>query len=177
MSWTFKTGDVDPKQLKDFQTVVNEARGVDIVCFNSLDDKLENENIQDIHPLSNDSIMRIGSATKSGEKADQGKFRAANHLFHRQDIPITGDDKNQKASGSSVATALAAGLAGLILYSRRLLLSDTTYNFTMLQIQKLEAWSRKGLMNQAFNVSPDTQLRQCPRISMWHWDRILTRTR
>ena len=51
-----------------------------------------------------------------------------------------------------MATALVAGLAGLILYIQRLLISDTSYNLTMPQRQKLEAWSRKGLINQAFNV-------------------------
>ncbi|GAM43311.1 hypothetical protein TCE0_047f18021 [Talaromyces pinophilus] len=89
---------------------------------------------------------------KSGEKADHGKFRAANYLFPGQDIPITGDNKNQNARGSSVVTSLAAGLAGLILYTQRLLLSDTSYNVMMPQRQKLEAWPRKALINQAFNV-------------------------
>jgi hypothetical protein len=60
--------------------------------------------------------------------------------------------KKQKASGSSVATALAAGQAGLLLYSQRLLLFDRDYHLTMLQRQKFESWQRKGLSNQAFKA-------------------------
>lgn len=139
MSWTYKTGGADPKQLKDFQTAVNEAV-VKTWCASTLSMTNWRMRISD-SPLSNDAIIRICSATKSSEKTDQGKFRAADYLFPGQDIPIAGDNKNQNSSGSSVATALAAGLAGVILYTQRLLLSDTRYNLTMPQRQKLEAWS------------------------------------
>ena len=148
MSWTFEKKDATANQITDFTTAINKAANQGILLFNSLDDKMKPENIKEIYPLHLDTIIRIGSATKWGEKSGFSKPTTAHYLFPGQDVKITETEK-KFASGSSVATAFAAGLAGLIIYSQRLL--RHLNNRTAQEFKGLTR-TKKADIEQAFNV-------------------------
>ncbi|KAI1126077.1 hypothetical protein F5Y10DRAFT_294016 [Nemania abortiva] len=125
MSWTFSIADMDEQQKTDFKTAIHEADRAGIVLLGSLNDK-EQSVLRDWYPVSLNEVIRIGSATKWGEKAEPNRRGHACYLFPGEDIPLrappgpnTDGGQDEMASGSSLATAFAAGLAGLIIYASR----------------------------------------------------------
>jgi len=121
MSWTFKDGDAAPEEREAFRTAIQQAHSNGIILFNSLNDA-EMANWEDYWPLKLYHVIRIGSATKWGEKADHSKKTWSDYLFPGQEIPRRNlNSENETVSGSSLATAYAAGLAALIIYTARAL--------------------------------------------------------
>ncbi|KAF2105899.1 hypothetical protein BDV96DRAFT_638522 [Lophiotrema nucula] len=123
MSWTFPKEGVTDTQKLEFRTAIEDASRNGRILMGSLNDNEAASNIADFFPLNmSKEVIRIGSATKWEDKADTTRAGHAHYLFPGRDIPFTdpeGDLKN--ASGSSLATAYASGLAGLIIYAARAL--------------------------------------------------------
>jgi hypothetical protein len=109
---------LDPDQKVEFGAAIKEASNAGIILFNSLRDK-EMTNRDDWLPLYHNEVIRIGSATRWGDKDERSKKGLSNYLFPGKDIPLTRGP--ELVSGSSLATAFAAGLAALIIYTTRVL--------------------------------------------------------
>jgi hypothetical protein len=120
MSWTFHEDGASSEQRRTFKKAIQKAHTNGIILFNSLND-IAMTNWENYLPLSLNQVIRIGSATKWGEKAQHSKSGLADYLFPGEDIPskIKGGSNEGTIGGSSVATAYAAGLAGFIIYTVR----------------------------------------------------------
>ncbi|KAI0535187.1 hypothetical protein GGR58DRAFT_480213 [Xylaria digitata] len=130
MSWTFKIDPAKPEEAKEFEEAIQNAWNKGIILLNSMNDK-EMTLLNEWYPLSLKEVIRVGSATKWGEKAEQNRRGSANYLFPGEEITLgpTSDVANsdgsggekEVANGSSLSTAFAAGLMGLIIYASRAL--------------------------------------------------------
>ncbi|RMJ17997.1 hypothetical protein CDV36_002316 [Fusarium kuroshium] len=126
MSWTFEEKMVPVEQRTNFKNAIQKASNKGIILLSSLNDK-EMTSIKNWLPVNLNQVIKVGSATKWGDKAEFSKRKSANYLFPGQDIPLpstigsAGGNEKEVASGSSLATAFAAGLAGLIIYTGRAL--------------------------------------------------------
>lgn len=120
MSWTFQQTKKNEAVLEQELTdAVKRAAGKNILMFCSTGDMGQCTNGR-IFPACLDDVFRIGAADASGEK------RAATELDSHYLLP--GEDlqtetpsyiqsaETSRVSGSSLATALASGLAALLLY-------------------------------------------------------------
>src|SRR3954464_7564907 len=130
MSWTFSQEGSVKQQRDEFESAILAAAKNKIILFNSLNDK-KTADINNFFPLCYTEVIRIGSANDYGDKADFSKRGAAHYLFPGVAVKFSktngkekGTEEEEKGmNGSSLATAFAAGLAGLIIYTARALVS------------------------------------------------------
>ncbi|KAM0254704.1 hypothetical protein ACHAQJ_006485 [Trichoderma viride] len=131
MSWTIDPPE-DEEERRFLDAAIVEAANADILMFASCSDKGAKNNAT--YPSkATTKIFTIGAATASGA-ADPwvGNLGNINFTFPGTKVEMDGprsstDISSREVTGSSVATALAAGLAGLVLYCvqiRLLLASD-----------------------------------------------------
>ncbi|KAF6821779.1 hypothetical protein CMUS01_11342 [Colletotrichum musicola] len=158
MSWTFHEKTATDDQKESFKAAIQDASKHGITLLSSLNDR-EMTMLSEWYPVSLPEVIRVGSATKWGEKAESSKRRSAHYLFPGKDIPLPatadgsgdGDGEVEVVSGSSLATAFAAGLAGLIIYtSRALSCLDGTLSAT--EIQRLGTANTRVGMERIFKV-------------------------
>ncbi|KAH8131127.1 hypothetical protein FP744_10007985 [Trichoderma asperellum] len=119
MSWTIDPPeDEEERRLLDF--AIGTAANENILLFCSASDK--GAKSSETYPSkATKKIFTIGAATSSG-MADPwvGNLGNINFTFPGTKVEMDGlrtdDSSSREVSGSSIATALAAGLAGLVLY-------------------------------------------------------------
>ncbi|KAK3389075.1 hypothetical protein B0T20DRAFT_464739 [Sordaria brevicollis] len=111
MSWTINVKDGDPNG-NVLDRAVNAAAEKGILMFCSASDK--GANVQHTYPAkATKNIFKIGAAKDSGAVDEWvGDLSLIDFTFPGNKV----DGEGNRASGSSVATAYAAGLAALILY-------------------------------------------------------------
>ncbi|KAH6609619.1 intracellular serine protease [Trichoderma cornu-damae] len=120
MSWTIDPPE-DEEERRLLEAAIGEAAKADILMFCSASDKGAKQNAT--YPsMATTKIFTIGAATASGA-ADPwvGNLGNINFTFPGTKVEIEGgrsgsDASLREATGSSLATALAAGLAALVLY-------------------------------------------------------------
>ncbi|KAL7942118.1 hypothetical protein V8C42DRAFT_332619 [Trichoderma barbatum] len=120
MSWTIDPPD-DEEDRRLLDAAIVEAANADILMFCSASDKGAKQNAT--YPSkATTKIFTIGAATASGA-ADPwvGNLGNINFTFPGTKVEMDGarsgtDISSREVTGSSVATALAAGLAALVLY-------------------------------------------------------------
>ena len=153
MSWTFKKDDAGPGQIDEFREAIRKAYSAGIILLSSLDDTGTTD-FGELFPLSFDEVIRIGSATKWGEKSPSTKQGQAAYLFPGQEVAIPSDDRDGEVfiHGSSVATAFAAGLAGVLIYAARALLYLDGENLSDSEKQKLDSINTRAKIDQVFKV-------------------------
>lgn len=141
MSWTIKRFIKEVKQ-DSYQTekksadeddidfladAIKKAKAKGILMFCSASDNIEHRAMESLpYSAAPESIFRIGSATSSGQRDALSEDRQhINYFFPGINV---GESRNPRSTapiqyhdGSSVATALAAGLASLILHCTRVL--------------------------------------------------------
>ncbi|TWU74167.1 hypothetical protein ED733_000425 [Metarhizium rileyi] len=124
MSWTIQTHTTDSDDMKAFKTALEKADTANILLFGSANDQGAT-NQQDYFPGCWSQCIRIGGATFTGEKL-AWVDKNAEYWFPGRNVPFPSKDGKSVLyeSGSSVATAAATGLAGLLIYSARLLSSS-----------------------------------------------------
>ncbi|UKZ55066.1 hypothetical protein TrVGV298_008883 [Trichoderma virens] len=150
MSWTFHERGATAAQTEAFKRAIQNASSKNIILLSSLND-MEMTMLEEWYPIRLYEVIRVGSATKWGEKTESGNNRRSNYLFPAKDIslpaPDGSGDEAELISGSSVATAFAAGLAGLIIYAGRALsyLSPDDH-------QRLAIADTRDKIMRAFNV-------------------------
>lgn len=120
MSWTIDPPE-DEEERRFLDAAIVEAANADILMFCSASDKGAKQNLT--YPSkATTKIFTIGAATASGA-ADSwvGNLGNINFIFPGTKVEMDGprsgtDTSSREVTGSSVATALAAGLAALVLY-------------------------------------------------------------
>ncbi|KAJ4244398.1 hypothetical protein NW762_014526 [Fusarium torreyae] len=127
MSWTIKPPEGEKK--KEFDDAVHNAlNNKDILMFCAASDQGKSADLTYPH-ASNRSSFRIGAAKATGGMAETvGDAHQLDFIFPGHQVVVSGSDdvydtdlqKFEAHSGSSVATALAAGLSALIIECVRL---------------------------------------------------------
>ncbi|RDW68220.1 hypothetical protein BP5796_08877 [Coleophoma crateriformis] len=121
MSWT-----IDPMELRDekdkirLEKAIAEAAEANILMFSSAHDNAPKEDNTYPAVAAKGKIFKIGAAKASGQTDDTvGNASRVHFTFPGNEVEMEGSTLAHKVeyrTGSSVATALAAGLAALILY-------------------------------------------------------------
>ncbi|KUI69258.1 Major intracellular serine protease [Cytospora mali] len=126
MSWTINVpnteNDGDTRDMKELDDALMEAQKANILMFCSASD--EGAKQADTYPSRAipGKIFKIGGATANGElyepvgDINSVDFILPGNLVAGEELTDTAINKVHYWSGSSIATALAAGLAALILY-------------------------------------------------------------
>jgi len=104
-----------PETITNLDTAIQEAKQKNILMFASASDQGEADRNKDIYPASCDSVITIGSGASDGDPATGVRLDQVDYLIPGEEIKVT-DDHENTISGSSVSTALASGLAALILH-------------------------------------------------------------
>ena len=115
MSWTMYETQENKSDLDELVTTINDAAGRGIILFCAGEDRGQLEGNKKPYPASShtDRIKKIGSAGEYGEKSDFVNEANINYFF-------PGEIANEQDQGSSAATALASGLAAMILWCSEL---------------------------------------------------------
>ena len=121
MSWTIEAPAINNEEMSDLKDAVALAHQKKILMFCSTSD--QGSSSRDIcYPRDFDGCIRIGGASDSGEPLSWVNATKVDFLLPGKNVPFkNNEDKISYESGSSVATAAASGLAGLLLYCGRIL--------------------------------------------------------
>ncbi|KAK3940099.1 hypothetical protein QBC46DRAFT_385990 [Diplogelasinospora grovesii] len=119
MSWTIET--VNSRDLQNLEAAVRRAQKKNILMFCAASDQGNSTTMQ-CYPGHWNLCLRIGAATGTGERCAWVHPRNFEHLLPGEKITYDLGDPSSPSehSGSSVSTAIAAGLAGLIKYLHRI---------------------------------------------------------
>ncbi|KAK6499513.1 hypothetical protein TWF506_004143 [Arthrobotrys conoides] len=115
MSWSFKLDNSSCTREEGlaFKTAIDNAVSQGIILFGAMPDKGPiAEDIKRRYPVGLDNVIRITAAAKSGERLKFNQTDVPELLFPGDEVEI-GSEESVKITGSSVATALAAGFAAL----------------------------------------------------------------
>ncbi len=120
MSWTIRTDDVQNNpDMSSLREAMEKAHADDILMFCSASDQGAN-NKDEYFPGGWNQCIHIGAATFNGDKLTWVDDKV-NFFFPGRNVPFISKEKSiTYESGSSIATAAATGLAGLLIYSARL---------------------------------------------------------
>lgn len=161
MSWTFEKTEDNQHILEGaLKDAVALASSKNILMFCSTGDQGKCANDDNIYPACLPSVFKIGAAKPSGN--DRDWTEASHFTFPGEDLKVEipsyiGSGEDSRASGSSLATALASGLAALILYC-----IDATNN------DQLRERARSYIsMKKAFKKMTKTD--QPKYIRAWEW--------
>ena len=122
MSWTIEASLTDSKDLALFEDAISKAKGEEILMFCATSDQgsISSENC---YPGKWGNCIRIGAATALGDKCTWVPDGHYDYLLPGKNIPFqwkrSDGFSSWYESGSSLSTALAAGLGGLLLYCNR----------------------------------------------------------
>lgn len=117
MSWTIEGPIAGNDDMALLRNAVAKAAERDILIFGSTSDQ-GNATLDNCFPAAFPSCIRIGSATDTGEPLAWVNPQKVDFLLPGKDVPLFDNEQKLRSteSGSSVATAAAAGLAGLLIF-------------------------------------------------------------
>lgn len=120
MSWTYKRElDSNDNDKREFETLVEKTLEKNkAILFGSHPDLGPTIEVSHFAPVSLPGIIRICSATPAGGVSEKNLHANPSFLLPGEEIAMP-DVWEGKVKGSSFATAYAAGLAALVLYSVR----------------------------------------------------------
>ncbi|KAJ5692998.1 hypothetical protein N7462_002421 [Penicillium macrosclerotiorum] len=126
MSWTIPAKGPNPKDTEEFQVAIAEAIKQKKLLFCALRESEDALIEQGFYPVGLDQVFKIGSATRSGNlvKTSSGDGKSVQFILPGLDVLSDNEENVQTLNGSSVATALASGLAGIILFCADLVDQD-----------------------------------------------------
>ena len=108
-----------PRGSGKLEKAVESAKSDDIVIFSSRSD--QGNNHEEIYPADLVEVISISALTNFGKRAETTEPNAR-YYFQGENVQIPAEpcylEPQVRASGSSVATALAAGVASLVLSCR-----------------------------------------------------------
>ncbi|KAI0112578.1 peptidase S8/S53 domain-containing protein [Nemania sp. FL0031] len=143
MSWSFSEYNNASSEVNNFREAITRAHQKDIILFASMKDQAPlREDFRD-YPIGLTETIGIGSATRYGEPAAYNTKGIAQFYLPGEGIQLPNPDPSNngeltEVTGSSTATAFAAGLAGLILYCMKLVripLKDSEVDIAEKRIQ------------------------------------------
>jgi subtilisin family serine protease len=110
-----------PNSSSSLEAEVANAKNEDIVMISSRGDSGNNR--ENVYPADCGDVISISSLTNYGKLTESTETNAR-YFFQGENVSVPAEpsylESQKHASGSSVATALAAGLAALIISCRRL---------------------------------------------------------
>lgn len=113
MSWTVEITKKNEKQIEAFETQIRKAASRNIIMFCSGRDEAWNESSKSSYPAGCDTkkVYRVGSSDPYGNMSTWVNAGSIDYLLPGEAL-FPGD----KLRGSSASTALASGLAALIIW-------------------------------------------------------------
>jgi hypothetical protein len=118
MSWSFKEElhkrEEEKEYIRKLRDLVTRANRVGKILFCSLPDEAPIEDYKKHLPVSLDGVIRIGSATSLGRSSEKNSDDSIEFAFPGE--MVLREEDQDLVTGSSVATAIAAGFAALIIY-------------------------------------------------------------
>ncbi|KAK0623855.1 peptidase S8/S53 domain-containing protein [Immersiella caudata] len=128
MSWTIEAAVQGNDEMLALKTAVDAARAKNILMFCSTSDQGSSTK-DDCYPGDFDGCIKIGGATTTGEPLAWVNTEKVQFLLPGNNVPFSNNEGKVVSyeSGSSVATAAASGLAGLLLFCGRLVDKDGKY--------------------------------------------------
>ena len=117
MSWTIEKGNKESKELSGLNAAVGKAKQENILMLCAASDQ-GNSTALYCFPAACGTCIRVGASTGTGEKCAWVHQKDYDILLPGENVPLDlgiGTLPTEH-SGSSVATAIAAGFAGLIIY-------------------------------------------------------------
>ncbi|KAF4954941.1 hypothetical protein FSARC_11970, partial [Fusarium sarcochroum] len=171
MSWTIDPPE-DEEERRELESAVIDAANADILMFCSAMDKGAKQTATYPSKATPNKIFTIGAANASGASVDYvGNLTNINYTFPGDKVEIDGGPtkttSQEIVDGSSVATALAAGLAALILYCvqvRVLLASD---HDKLKARRDFQAIKKHEGMKQAFRAIETTEESNHKFLKVW----------
>jgi hypothetical protein len=119
MSWSFPKEFEKKRNEEDynrFQTAIGNALTKKKILFGALRDEGQIPDWQAYHPAGIDHVIRIGSSTNMGRIADFNSDKSIDFALPGVQVLNELDPSKGHITGSSIATAIAAGLAATVIY-------------------------------------------------------------
>lgn len=149
MSWTIETQTLENEDMKKLEAAIGAAEAAKTLMFCSASDQGGNS-MDGCYPGDWDKCIKIGGATSTGEVLPWVHEKKINFLLPGKKIPFSNPDGSTfTESGSSVATAAASGLAGLLLFCDRLLGQDTDGYFRS-RLNMMAAFKKLAMNERRF---------------------------
>jgi len=124
MSWTISSHVPHSKEIKDLESEVQAAGKDNILMFASASDQGENNN-EHLYPGNSEGAgcVRVGAASNEGDRLPWVNPEWSEYSVPGKEIGFRDHETGSyfTETGSSLANACAAGLAGALLYCDRLL--------------------------------------------------------
>jgi hypothetical protein len=160
MSWTIETNNEETVGMKKLFEAVDKAWKRDIIMLCSASDQ-GSASKPTCYPGKWNKCIRIGASTGTGEKCAWVHGEDIDFIFPGENVPF--DRSNEMPptyhSGSSVATAVAAGTASLLLYCNKLVAATNGGAKNVNDLKNLTA------MTNAFETMSLATNNNCPRLS------------
>lgn len=154
MSWTYEMRSDKDDDMKNFEGLVKMAvDGHNAVLFGSLPDLGALKDASTRSPVGLDNVIKISSATEAGNVVDDNVHQHSDFLLPGDDIE---NSLGETVRGSSFATAYAAGLAALVLYSFRVLDASLPVDDNLARTALRVAKSPKGMKGIFGKLAPET---------------------
>jgi hypothetical protein len=163
MSWTIESNSDD---VEDFRKAIKAASDKGIIMFCAFSDQ-GNVHKDNCFPSAFDSTLTIGAATALGSPCTWVNTENVAFLLPGEHITIdrNAEESVKPESGSSIATALAAGLASLLLYIAQLV--DAQLYPELRKPEKMKkAFERLGVKDKYVQVYEKFPL----SFEEWNWD-------
>ncbi len=124
MSWTIKPNVTKSGDEARLASEISKAEQAGVILFRASEDKGQQRNrTGEILPAESTLLRRIGSCNRNGNVSDFVKETEVHYLFPGEQLPAmrqhrekAGNNTNSTDKGSSASTALASGLASLVLW-------------------------------------------------------------
>lgn len=164
MSWTIETPVEGNEDMTLFRNAVDQAAAKKILMFCSTSDQGSSTKDK-CYPGAFGSCIKIGGATDTGEALSWVNAEKVDFLLPGKDLPFANNEGKiiTRESGSSIATAAASGLAGLLIFCNwlvdtenqhfqdpknmegafRALAGGSTNKFPHVQVQFLDRFKRE----------------------------------
>ncbi len=125
MSWTIETPVTGNEEMERLKAAVREAASKEILMFCSTSDQGSSTK-DNCYPGDFEGCIKIGGATDTGEALAWVNADKVHFLLPGKNVSFTSNEGKivSYESGSSVATAAASALAGLLMFSTWLLNKD-----------------------------------------------------
>lgn len=174
MSWTIEKTPDNEADITKLEAALDEAAKKNILLFCSAND--QGTEADESYPAANSTRFKIGAATAQGTTWRWTRTSQVDFIFPGDkvikerpgNVPV---EKCSLVSGSSVATALAAGLAALVLYCVQFSAYHcitTNQQARVVTLDDFHAMKTRKRMAEAFHAIHTTKDSDNKYIEVWN---------
>ncbi|KAK9783757.1 putative Peptidase S8/S53 domain-containing protein [Seiridium cardinale] len=174
MSWTIEKNDNNKQEIAELEYAIAEAAQKDVIMFCAATDQgAYSDRSYPAATRGTKNIFKIGAAEASGTAMKWlGDSRLVDFIFPgHQVVKERSDDPSVKTytalTGSSVSTALASGLAAVMLYCVQLSAMANSYGRSRPDLSKYESLKNHERMKEAFLNIGTTEESKKKYIAVW----------